>query len=470
MMNSLPVLPFEKILSYLSLQDLIKARGVCRIWNRTITSFSVKTLCFSHAPSGYLLGKRRLINGKFAQNFIYSPNFELFFDTFATMIFSSLKQLRLCDLILEQQAGPAFVRILNSFGQLQELLLFRCAHSNHFMNTRLQLKLPMLNRILLEHVTLVVELSLVAPNLRAIEIWDCAALLKLNLVHVESVEWLLVDHMQHIAVKGLKNLKYFHTRSLSKIDSTFLPGLPQLKEVHLDYDRNNHLIFPLRNAAKRTDLAIYRCGLLLNGPEDPVIISCFSNAITYYPDHPLRLADQTPLCRALYYAPLERMQPELVNDLMRRFVELREIVLDQPVQNVERFLDFLSSLDKIMYLHFCQGAQTQQLFDRLPGHGTIQKLTIQYVVDDFSFLTRLQHLIYIDLFRSIDIELARQVLERLPFLSLFYFRYQTVRIMISTSYQSTYLVQVGRRGERVVHLNDAIQYIATNAPKAVGPR
>ena len=57
-LNDLPVLPFEKILSYLSLQDRILSRAVLRRWCWTVDSFKTKHLCFSDRPRD--LSKRRV--------------------------------------------------------------------------------------------------------------------------------------------------------------------------------------------------------------------------------------------------------------------------------------------------------------------------------------------------------------------------------------------------------------------------
>ena len=43
-LNDLAVQPFEKILSYLSLEDRIKAKAVSRKWYQKIDSFRVKSL------------------------------------------------------------------------------------------------------------------------------------------------------------------------------------------------------------------------------------------------------------------------------------------------------------------------------------------------------------------------------------------------------------------------------------------
>ena len=100
-MDDLPELPFEQVLSYLSLEDLLKSRAVSRAWYNRIDNFKVKSLCFSNLPSGFIDGKSRLVSGVFVQNFISSTRFECFFGTFGQSILYNLKHLRLCELRLK---------------------------------------------------------------------------------------------------------------------------------------------------------------------------------------------------------------------------------------------------------------------------------------------------------------------------------------------------------------------------------
>ena len=104
-LNDLPVLPFEKVLSYLSLEEKIKSMAVSRRWYNTVDRFRVKSLCYSHRPSGFIKGKNRLMSGAFAQNFIHSSRFESFFATFGQSNLASLEHLLLCDLTVENRAA-----------------------------------------------------------------------------------------------------------------------------------------------------------------------------------------------------------------------------------------------------------------------------------------------------------------------------------------------------------------------------
>ena len=118
-LNDLPVLPFEKILSHLSLEDRIKSRAVSRRWCQTVDSFRVKTLCRSNDPVGFIWEKSLLVSGRFAQNFISSSRFDPFFKTFGQTIVSNLKHLCLSDLYLKaettMQHSQLGSRVLASF-------------------------------------------------------------------------------------------------------------------------------------------------------------------------------------------------------------------------------------------------------------------------------------------------------------------------------------------------------------------
>ena len=97
-LDDLPVLPFEKILGYLSLEERIRLRRVSRRWNKTIDSFRLRILCCSSVQAGFILEKSRWLSGRFAQNFIHSLRIDSFFRTLDQSILAGLKHLRLCDL------------------------------------------------------------------------------------------------------------------------------------------------------------------------------------------------------------------------------------------------------------------------------------------------------------------------------------------------------------------------------------
>ena len=416
-MDDLPELPFEKVLSYLSLKDRLKSRAVSRRWYHKIDSLRVKTLCYSKRPSEFIFQKSRLISGAFAQNFISSIRFECFFGTFGQSILSNLKHLRLCSLLLKEQNRTALTEALQSFAQLEELDLihFGFPVSLRGPGREFELTLPMLTSIHIGSFSGVGRLTLDAPGLQKVRHGDC---LRLDLVHVQSVERVTIDKFLQMTVKDLKNLKYLYVNYLG-IDPTLLSGLEQLREIHLNHRDNVTEIFEQKRRYGRSDLKVYLYGLLLNGSDDPQTNARFSNyreMFVHWAENTSRLADEIPFYRILHYSAIERVAPELAINLVNRFTDLDEIIVDRPVQDVERFLAFLKNFSNISELRF-YGDQPQDLFDRLPEHCTVQKLVIHRLPPNLEFLIRLKHLIKLDLSCAADVELIRRIFEELEFVT-----------------------------------------------------
>ena len=358
-MDDLPELPFEKVLSYLSLRDRLKARAVSRRWYHKINSFKVQTLCYSDWPRDFIHGKDRWVSGAFAKNFISSRRFESFFKAFGRSVLSRLKHLRLCELRLDLESRTAFSRTLKSFGQLEELNIIRVYCSQ---NRTFKLTLPMLTSIHLEKLSGFKKLTLDASRLRKVKILDCPDL-RLDLFHDESVEELLVDRLECTKVKNLKNLKCLYTSCYSSIDPTLLSSLEQLNEVHTMHPIEALGLFELKE--RPDNLKIYLFGLSLNDLNDPAISSF--EVLLRSAGNRSRLADEIPLCRWFLSSSINCFASGMEINFLKRFVDLVEIRANQPVQDVQRFLDLLKNLENVVQLHF-QCAQPQDLFDRLPEH------------------------------------------------------------------------------------------------------
>ena len=144
--------------------------------------------------------------------------------------------------------------------------------------------------------------------------------------------------------------------------------------------------------------------------------------IHYLSENPSRLADEIPFYSALPYTAIERVAPELAINVVSRLTDLDLIIVKKPVQDVQRFLDFLKNSGNIVELQF-QGRQPQDLFDRLPDHCDVQKLTIGSSLTGFAFITRLKDLIHIDLNCPVNADLIRNLFKELTFLSWFDFKY-----------------------------------------------
>ena len=463
--DDLPELPFERLLSYLSLRDRLRLSAVSRSCHAKIANSRVKTLCYSELPIGRIFGKNRWISGPFVENFINSTRFESFFEAFGPSVLSTLKHLRLCDLSLDLENRTAFTRTLNSFGQLEQLDII---HAKCSQTKTLSLTLPMLTSIHLEELSGIKELTLNAAKLTKIRVLACCDL-TLDIVHCESVESFVASGINHMTkLKELKNLKNLSIDYLRERDSTFLSSLQQLKEIHLD----NGLHFNIGQLFEQkrhglTDLKISICGLLLNGPDDPArslgSLYLRPEALVQLAENPLRAADEIPFYRHFSYSDIERVPPGLEVELLKRFTELNEIHVDsRPVQDVQRFLNILKNFDNIVTLRFEQD-QFQELFDRLSEHCSVQFLTIRSAPTDLRFLFRQKHLIYLDVGWSVDSEMVRKAFEELPVLSCFRF-YRVVgssfrqEVTIEIDRSKQFMVTMCEQTKIASDLNAAIQF------------
>ena len=423
-LHDLPELPFKKILSYLNLKDRIRSRAVSRRWYKTIDHFEVNSLCFSRYPVGFVYEKKRLVGtGAFAQNFISSTSICSFFQASTKSILFSLKHLRLCDLEIKKENRSTFASTLNSFDQLEELGFFRVDLRRTFENAAefngLELTLPMLKCLQLEKVNGIEKFRLDAPRLQKILLLRCFPL-KLDLVHGESVTRVETSSLLYFKVKNTDNR---HPEN----HSAFLSSLKGLKEIHLDNINSVLKLFELKRLNDRSDLRVYLYGYLLNGPDDPAIGS-FSNfwddALAYLVENSSRLADEIPLLESFRYSIAESVVPGSEINVLKRFTHLNQIVLNRPVQSVERFLQLLKSIDNIVELKFFDDQQ-QSLFNRLPEHcSALQKLYIIRNLSNLTFLFQFKHLISLYLY-STDLESIRKALEEFAFLSCFSFVYKS---------------------------------------------
>ena len=462
MMDQLPLLPLEKILGYLSLADLLKSRGVSRAWRNMIDSVRVRSLCYSKHPSDFIVRKNRLVSGEYAQNFICSPRLEALAKTFGATILSNLKRLRLCQFRYGmKKKGPSLFTTLNSFTQLEELVLFDlqlllC----NAPKLELEINLPMLRAIQIVDVWEIWKLTLNAPRLQEIRL---ESYLTLNLVHADSVEKLIGGY---IGVKKMKKLKCLHWNSLTSVDSdrTLLSSLENLQAIHLNHPHDVYSLFEQRRRYDRPDLEIYYCGLLLNSPDEPIVSfnRVYHNETIFdcLTENQSRLADEIPFSYYLPYSRIESVPPELAINVVSRLTDLNRITVSTPVHNIERFFEFFKTFHHIANLEFI-GDQQQNLFDQLPDHPAIQDLTINNAPSDIRFLFRLKSLVRLHLDYPVDAELVRKVLQKFKFLSRFKFRYdngnKSQKVTIEIDHPKRFRVSVDRRSACVADIDAVIQ-------------
>ena len=158
----------------------------------------------------FIFRKNRWISGAFAQNFINSTRFSSFFNKFGPTILSNLKHLRFCDIHPNAvNEISAIAQTISSFNQLQALDIIGFDRPYSVARAEIELNLPMLKSIQLEDFYGVRRLTLNAP-VQSIKLWNWHGApgdLKVDFVHAESVESVIVSELSEIAVESLKNLK-----------------------------------------------------------------------------------------------------------------------------------------------------------------------------------------------------------------------------------------------------------------------
>ena len=474
-MDDLPILPFKKVLSYLSLRDRLKSRAVSRRWCQMVDSFKVERLCFSEEPIDRILYKNQVVCGAFVQNFISSPGFDGFFKTFGRSIFSHLKHLRLYGIDLQAGSRTAFTHTLNSFVYLEELgLIYKWTSRKDEKRRVLKLDLPMLKSLQFEEVRAIEKLTLNAPILRKVKLIKCT--LNLDLVHGESVELLFVVwNLSLVKLESLRNLQQLYVGFRTKIeDIPLLLGLNQLKEIHLAYDHlydsnSTRKLFEQKQRHGRTDLKIYRFGCLLDGPGDPAMhLGNFTEVnFPYLAVNPSRLANEIPLRNCLVYRAIEGLAPELQAIFLKRLTDLNMVHVDREVEDVASFLNFLKTFDHITSLVLAN--QRQDLFNRLPDFP-VQELNLIFKPFDFDFefLLKLKNLMMLYIQFEIGTELILRALEEFKLLEFFSVSLsKIVEIFIENPKpftKSSKLFKVHIRGKRLEtqNLSDVMQFIEQN--------
>ena len=464
----------EKVLRYLTLEEVLELRTVSKGWRAWVDNFRADSLCYSAQKRGHIYGKHRLISGKFDRNFIGSTKFESFFGIFAKSIFSDLKHLRICNLAM--QSGSPLVQALNNFRKLKELDLINLRLGASA--DRLQLNLPELQSIRIEDLSGIDELTVDAPQLSTIKLWICplrSTFRRLNIIHVESVQHVVAYSMRHLDVSKFENLQDISWSDYRSAECLW--DLKKLKEIHLTGGSLKE-VFDLQEKyweEHHLYLMVYFCGLQVDYHyRDMDRLTCKDSG-DYFPSNswishvyrcvhsdkdPQKLADEF---RVRYQSPMdyskiEETVPMMPVDFWKRFANLNEIVVSEPIElkKVGRFLQFLENLESVTSLRF-ESRQPQDLYDRLPEHCAIQGLQISVARNlNSGFLCRLKHLINASVVYRVSGDIILRVFKELQFIRSFTFINRvgsSVEICLDESRR--FVISVGGTQAVFKHLNKA---------------
>lgn len=426
-LKDLPKLPFDILLSHLSLEDKMMSMAATKGWRERFELATIRPkmlFCSSHSI-GFIDGKRRLVSGAFADHFVSSPQYLSFFLIFRPTLLSELQHLRICDLPVSEKNRKVFVQILNSFSQLHQLDVIRVGNSPGHSPTRhsIKLNMPILSSVRLEEIHAYLLVTLDAPKLKRVCIKDCSDL-KMRLGHPETVERLIIHRLKYTEVKKLKKLQYLNTHD-SEFGPTFLSYFEHLKQIHLQTSRQSAFqhLFEQKALLNRDHLKIYLRGMLLSGHDDPAIDALQpyfgDSAIRFMVENASRVTEEIPFQSSLYYSDIQNVAPEQAIHTLKKLIDLKTLIVKSTVEDIAGFLRILKNIDIIRVEFWC--AQPQELYDRMPENSAVQKLTIYDKAADFRFISKLKDLIYLELKCQIDAATIRQILEELKFLLDFEF-------------------------------------------------
>lgn len=476
-MDDLPDLPLEKLLGYLHLTDLVRCRRVSRRWYEKISAFKVRSLCYSDLAGGQVESKHRLVVGDFARNYLRPAEFEQFFGSLlGRSMLSGLRSFRLCDVNVNtsnREKSSALARILQSFGQLEELDLIRVIFPP---SPNEKLNLPSLRRIRLEDSD---SLDLKAPRLAEIDVLNNIRP-RLTIRYCLSVQRLLTRSDDWLNVQQLSNLQVLVCGRLRNAGDKFLDRLKQLKELHLNGPREVLVkLHEQRRRLRRNSLQIFYQGLCLDAPQDygdqiesqefdhqhkflevGVLRCMIANAS--------RLADRLPLYQAIRYTDIESMVSRIPADFWARLSHLRVVGVNDKVKNVDHLLAFLKNCD-VECMEFTH-RQPQTLFDRLPS-SCLSLRKIGFFCNNptlnLTFLLELRHLMSFKFVHQnqVDLELIMKCFQRLQFIRTFEFLHvhdgHRLNVHIGIDQSEQFYLGINFRRMTCAHLDELFELLRT---------
>lgn len=467
-MDDLPNLPFEKVMSYLDLKDLFNVRAVSKRFNLAIDNLKVRSLCYSRYKSRFVRNKHRLVVGEFARNFIGTRNFESFFTRFGQSILSDLRHLRICDL---NGKTAGLIGITNSFKNLESLhLVHVCNFGGVFKLVLPKLKSFRLDDSIVDdhHTSDRFNWTLDAPRLSAFRVvWYHLPNPRLNVVHPESVETLVISQSSFLDLERFKNLKLLRCERLNLVDYTLLSSLQQLREIHFEDDRSVLERFHEQKQRNRRDeLKIYYRGLCLDGPNyypQSLLLGLNQENLRFMIANYSRLAGELAFYYKIRYSDIAAVR-RLPLDFWGKLTGLEQIELTELIEraeNVKPLLEVLSCCPSVRALAF-SWSPSKNLFDQLSAHWSISKIqcfTFTCYNSDFSFLSKFEHLTEL-VVKMNDVNVITKIFNELKFTGALWFKSDGVAGQVEVGGSRRFLLRIKNRdaGE-YSEIEDAVQAI-----------
>ena len=178
------------------------------------------------------------------------------------------------------------------------------------------------------------------------------------------------------------------------------------------------------------------------------------------------MADEIPFYIHLDYSTIKHVASKHAAKILNRCTDLSKITVNQPIKNVQRFLNSLKNSSHVAELEI--SIRDQRLLDLLPGECAVQKLVVRDL-DDFQFLFKFRdNLISLVTYTCNtvldDVGLIRQILEEFQLLSEFHFWHKWKTVVIEIENRERYMVTVGKE-TLAGDLDSAIQFITNSSQR-----
>lgn len=454
-MEKLPPELLVQIIYQLQVKDILRAKLVCKKWNSIISSFiKLKNLVVCDYPpikEKYFATSEPVNCSQLIQ--INNKDLDVLVRNLDGSMFMNLRVLyvtNIYDKFLE-------IDFVNNFKLLQRLEL-----SHLKLKTKgrdCTLLLPCLTILNIDNITIKGSAIIDARTLEKLRLnSDEMHMKRIQFAHNESIRLLETNKLNSCSKLSLfSNLEHLYCHQ--DVKGVDLTKWPKLKEIQFYEDEEIYRKLKKQKAdLQRTDLKLHFYGFEL--PELP------SNKIqTYLYNHFIKaetvdlygpnfcnLASVLPFIQFISYSELEDhlgKLPGSIDDLIRRFVNLRGLVVGKKVNHLDQFVGVLQCCRNLNQLELRSASLEQAFFD-----DALVKLCpnlISLCIRDqiglsFEFLSKLNQLQEFSVNQTLALPFVCQMLQERDF-EQFTFKLDQIDISICCSGYTKELVATLEREE-----------------------
>lgn len=411
--------------NYLSIQDLVNCRLVCRRWHSIVKCLNINSLViYDNHPPKYCekwFGTNNEIDR--IHSFKIIKNYESPTINLDKTIFSKTKKLCFYFARIKIQIHT----LINSFKCLEQLEL---VEFDNLGTTKCDLILPNLQILNFDNSFFEHKTNFCFPKLTNLRIINSRYPYQVNRIEIrypESIVEFICKKFNNDQVKKMKNLQSFYCGKMNQVDDDLLAVLTKLETIYFTGEKNvlNNLIRQ-KKLYKRNDLKLLYGGINMKMKDlidftsihrlDNKDLKMDQNCIEFISKNYGMVAETLPFLCEIYYDSLENSFDSIPSDLGLRLTDLHTVHIVKLVKHPDqpnRFLASLKSLGKIKNLDIKNSSLNQEFFDQLP-HSLpyLRSLAISEKTDfDFNFIFKFKCLEVFRCDQELDLDFVKKVLQ-----------------------------------------------------------